>query len=131
MTATLPISRHDTLVVDGQAVTRGSIARDPLQIKLRLYIQIGEMLRQLEAGDDGEVSIRERIAALTAIGRLQNLLVDKGKDDDDTAGSAVRKYEGAFKNGTGKRKTVARSTAVKPEPTGWDDGDDADRDDPF
>jgi hypothetical protein len=130
MTATLPISRHDTLVVDGQPVTRGSIARDPLHLKLRLYIQIGEMLRQLE-GDGEAVTMRERIAALTAIGRLQNLLVDKGKDDDDTAGSAVRKYEGAFQNGPGKRKKIARPAAVKPEPTGWDDRDDGDGDEPF
>jgi hypothetical protein len=112
--------------VNLKSISRGSIVRDPLQIKVRLYIQIGEVLRQLEnnEGTDGEqVTIRERIAALTAIGRLQSVLIDKGKDDDDIAGSSVRKYESAFKNGARGRKRAVRS--VDPEP---DDDTDAEPD---
>lgn len=100
-------------LIDGAPVTRGAIPRDPLKVKLRLYIQIGELLHALETGqgDDGPVTMRERIAALTAIGRLQSTLIDKSNDDDENAGSAIRKYEGAFKNGARQRKKVARSPA--------------------
>lgn len=103
------------VLIDGAAVTRGAIPRDPLKIKMRLYIQVAELLHALETGqgDDGPVTMRERIAALTAIGRLQAALIDKAKDDDENAGSAIRKYAGAFKNGARQRKKVARSTADK------------------
>lgn len=100
-----------TVLVDGYEVERKSIKRDPLQLKVRLYTQIGELLHQLEGATDEPITVRERIAALVAIGRLQDLLIEKGKDEDEHAGSAIRKYAGAFKNDTGGRKKVARSSA--------------------
>lgn len=119
-------------LVDGQPVSRGSIPRDPLNLKIRLYVQIGELLHVLEAGegDDGPVTLRERVAALTAIGRLQNLLIDKAKDDDENAGSAVRKYARAFTNGARGRKKIAGSPAkLISSDREWGDESDADGDD--
>ena len=52
------------------------------------------------------------IAALVAIGRLQDLMIEKGKDEDENAGSSVRKYSEAFtKNGARRRTKVGRSPA--------------------
>lgn len=118
-----------TILVDGQAVGRRTIKRDPLQVKARLYTQIGELLHQLEGATDEPITVRERIAALVAIGRLQDLLIEKGKDEDDVAGSAVRKYESAFRktNGVGGRKKISRSTAGDKleleSDSGWSDDD--------
>ena len=128
----LPSTYVKSIEVDGLHISRGNIAGDPLKLKVRLYIQIGELLRQLETGETGDgevVTIRERTGALTAIGRLQMVLIDKGKDDDDIAGSAVRKYEGAFKNGPGKRKKITRPSARELElESDGDGGDSADAD---
>ena len=122
----LPSTSVKSIEFGGEAITKGSISRDPLKVKVRLYIQVSEMIRQLEEGegDDGPISVRERIAALTAVGRLQNLLVDKGKDDDDISGSAVRKYASVFKNGSRRGKKNARPAPVDDDPLsdrGWDD----------
>jgi hypothetical protein len=124
MTSHLPSSDIKSIQADGKIISRGNIAQDPLKLKIRLYIQIGELLRQLESDLDEHITIRERTMALAAIGRLQDTLIDKGREDNDIAGSAVRKYEGAFKNGP-RRRTKGRSSA-EPEPDSWDDGADTD-----
>lgn len=110
--------------VDGQSVARSNIKRDPLQLKARLYTQIGELLHQLEGATDEPITVRERIAALVAIGRLQDLLIEKGKDEDEHAGSAIRKYQTAFKNGAGRRKKISGSSDLAESDHNW--GDDAD-----
>ena len=129
----LPTTAVKSIMVGDQPVSRGTIPHDPLKLKVRLYLQIGELLRQLEDDDspDGEpITIRERTAALTAIGRLQNVLIDKGKDDDDLAGSSVRKYEAAFKNGARRRTKISRSRSGdkleldRGGDSGWDGEDD-------
>lgn len=120
-----------TVTPDGQSITRRSITRDPLNLKIRLYIQISEMLCQLEEDDD--VTIRERIAALAAVGRLQGLLIDKSKDEDENVGSAVRKYETAFKNKnvvSNKRKNNARSNPELESDNQWLDRELGIADDP-
>lgn len=122
-----------TIEVDGQYVERKTIRRDPLQIKARLYTQIGELLHQLEGATDEPITVRERIAALVAIGRLQDLLIEKGKDEDENAGSAVRKYQNAFtKNGSRGRKKAARSAGDKlllESDSEWGNGIDGDNPD--
>lgn len=121
----------ETILIDGLTVARNSIRRDPLQVKARLYTQIGELLHQLEGATDEPITVRERIAALVAIGRLQDLLIEKGKDEDENAGSAIRKYQSAFKNGSGGRKKVARSPArdLVESNSKWNDGLDDGLDD--
>jgi hypothetical protein len=105
---------------------------DPLSINVRLYHQVSEMLHQLE--NSPNITLRERIAALVAIGRIQVLFVNlrKEKFDDASAGSSVRKYATAFKtHDARRRKAIARAAEPEPEPTvddPFDDDDDDDRD---
>ena len=107
---------------------------DPLSINVRLYHQVSEMLHQLE--NSPNITLRERIAALVAIGRIQVLFVNlrKEKFDDASAGSSVRKYATAFKtHDTRGRKKIAGAVA-EPEPEPdipdpfSDDPDDDERD---
>lgn len=95
---------------------------DPLQVNARLYMQISELLNQLETMSG--LTIRERVAALTAIGRVQVLFVGLRKEKIDYgpgAGSAVRKYATAFsKDDPGRRKAIAGpKPAADPEPEDW------------
>jgi hypothetical protein len=105
---------------------------DPLSINVRLYHQVSEMLHQLE--NSPNITLRERIAALVAIGRIQVLFVNlrKEKFDDASAGSSVRKYAAAFKtHDARRRKAIAGAAEPEPEPTvddPFDDDDDDDRD---
>ena len=94
-------------------------ARDPANINGRLYRQLDLVLEGLEDPERHEkVTLKERIAALIAIGRLQVIFMGlrKEKTDDHagTAGSAVRKYAGAFADDNRRRKTRPRPAA---EPT--------------
>jgi hypothetical protein len=103
---------------------------DPLSINVRLYHQVSEMLHQLE--NSPNITLRERIAALVAIGRIQVLFVNlrKEKFDDASAGSSVRKYATAFKaHDARRRKAIAGAAEPEPEPTVDDPFDDDDADD--
>lgn len=119
---------------------------DPKNINARLYNQVDAMLLQLEARDDDpelpRLTLKERIAALIAIARIQVAFVGLRKEklpDDDEPGSAVRKYATAFANdarrgttrgGRGTAAATARRPAVSnpaPEPDDLDlDLDDDD-----
>jgi hypothetical protein len=103
-------------------------ANDYLDINDRLYKQVGELLTQLEAKDhagETKITLKERIAALIAIGRIQTIFAGlrKKEPDDADAGSSVRKYAGAFKDETGGGKAGGgrRSSGrkSKPEPDDW------------
>lgn len=104
--------------------------KDPLNVNQRLYHQLSELLTALD--EDRSITTRERIAALTAIARIQVAFMALRKEaiSDPDSGSAVRKYAGAFaKNasGRGKKRTGA---AAGPEPDAfesadWDDDGDA------
>jgi hypothetical protein len=78
-------------------LTNRPTASDPLAINARLYRQVSELLTQLEKGD-GKVTLKERIAALVACGRLQTIFMGlrKEKTGEPDAGRSVRKYENAF-----------------------------------
>jgi hypothetical protein len=105
---------------------------DPHKINERLARQVAALLDQLEQGE--HVTLRERFSALMAIARIQYVFVSlrKEKFDEPAAGTAVRKYQTAFKTNDARgRKKIARSAAVaqlnQPEPD-WlndDDGGDA------
>jgi hypothetical protein len=104
---------------------------DPLEINVRLYRQVSELLNQLEQGVG--ITMRERIAALQAIGRIQIIFLNLRKEklgDNAYAGSAVKKYSEAFKaDDAGQRKAVA-GPADEPDTIDidWDDDDDDERD---
>ena len=88
---------------------------DPLKINERLYKQISELLKDVE--DRGEdITMRERVAALIAIGRVQTIFIALRKEHKDSpdAGATVRKYSGAFaaKNANARRAKNARAAAV-------------------
>jgi hypothetical protein len=104
---------------------------DPLDINRRLYTQVSVLLEQLEDSDKKEkIALRERIAALTAIGRLQVVFASlrKGSTDDDNRGSSVRQYTGAFANAASGRTAHSRSG---PADVSDVEGDDwFERDDP-
>jgi hypothetical protein len=108
---------------------------DPLQVNARLYMQISELLAQLEEGGGDRITLRERVAALVAIGRIQVLFVGLRKEKglyEPNAGSSVRKYSTAFgKDDAGKRKKIAGPKSNEPDPDWFeqaglaaDDGDD-------
>jgi hypothetical protein len=95
---------------------------DPENIDSRLYKQVSKLLEQLET--KSTVTLRERVQALVAIARIQTIFMSlrqKGSQDDNTAGSSVRKYESAFQaHDARRRKAIARATAEADD----DDGDD-------
>jgi hypothetical protein len=105
---------------------------DYLNINARLYRQVSKLLEQLEEGE--HVTLRERIQALVAVGRVQVIFLNLRKEQlgDDEPGSTIKKYAAAFrKNGPGRRATSARA-AARPEPEpdgGWEGNADADFDD--
>ena len=93
---------------------------DPKNVNSRLYAQIATLLDDLEAEDAREhLDIKERIAALIAIGRIQTIFMNLRKENPNVArpraGSTVRKYSTAFKSKahvTRGRKARARSAAA-------------------
>lgn len=102
-------------------------ARDPLDINGRLYKQVSELLTQLETGE--HITLKERVAALVAISRIQYVFVNlrKEKVGDTDAGAAVRKYATAFtKDAARGRKKTTRPAEPEPEPDdlGFDDDGD-------
>jgi hypothetical protein len=108
---------------------------DPLRIGERLYQQVAVLLDQLEARDDpdsgAKITLKERIAALIAVGRLQTIFaaLRRKEPDDPDAGSAVRKYAGAFKDETGRGKKGSRrppASQPEPRPDNWFDRDTTD-----
>jgi hypothetical protein len=99
---------------------------DPLDVNGRLYRQIGALLDQLESAEN--LGVRDRIAALVAIGRIQTMFVGlrkENKDDRSEAGSAVRKFKTAFTASPGARKPKRGSgpTLAKTESYDTDDDD--------
>lgn len=96
---------------------------DPKNVNSRLYAQISRLLDDL-AGNDEDIGIRERIAALVAIARIQTLFMGLRKEErpsDRATGSAVRKYSTAFKNAGGRGKARGGRAAPASEPITDDD----------
>jgi hypothetical protein len=103
---------------------------DPHQIASRLHYQVGELLTQLETKGE-KITMRERVQALAAIGRLQYLwavIRAKEPQDDERSGSTVKKYASAFPaaDAAGRRK---KASGAKPEPADWFEHVDIDHDD--
>lgn len=113
---------------------------DPKNVNGRLYNQIHRLLEAVEqadknpAGEEG-ISIRERIAMIIAVARIQTVFVALRKekqDDNAIAGSKVRKYQTTFKaHDAGRRAKNAGSTAAPAADLSVDGLDDEDDDDIF
>jgi len=102
---------------------------DPEDVNRRLYHQVSALLSQIEERDSGEkLTMRERVQALIAIGRLQQIFVAmrKGGNDAGGTGSTVKKYAAAFSNAADRGVGNARDRS-EPEPDDWfEPGDDDD-----
>jgi hypothetical protein len=87
---------------------------DPLKVNERLYKQVSKLLDDMERPNN-ELTVRERLAAVIAIGRLQVIFMGLRKEvtDDAGTGSSVRKYSAAFKNAARRGKKGTRSTASR------------------
>lgn len=113
-------------------------APDPLDVNQRVYRQLAYLLDQLEKKDeDDHVTIKERIAALACIARVQYIFLTLRIKEprDEQSGTTVRKYADAFKNEAGGGKTRGRPKSKpesEPEPDDWfehsDIADGGDRD---
>jgi len=112
---------------------------DPDQVNQRLYKQVSALLQQLEEKDSrSKVTMRERIAALIAVGRIQQLFIAMRKASGDVgSGSTVKKYTATFADAAGRRAADARrdakrDIAAESEPSDWferaerEDDDDSD-----
>jgi hypothetical protein len=86
--------------------SRKDKGRDKFRINDRLLSQIDKLLEQLETKGGDKITMRERVTALIAIGRLQIMFVGlrKEKMPDESTGSSVRKYASAFANAPRRRK---------------------------
>jgi hypothetical protein len=104
---------------------------DPLNLNGRLYSQVGQLLTQLETGE--HITLKERVAALIAVGRLQTIFMGlrKERTNDPAGGEAVRKYADAFKtdDGRGGKKGARRGTPADDPGVELDDNwfEDAER----
>lgn len=93
--------------------------RDPRNIRGGFYTEVAELLADIKSGRESRVpseeriTLRERIAAMALIGRMLSVLGIGAKEDNDDAGSSVRKYTTAFAaHDAGRRKKAARPTVV-------------------
>lgn len=105
---------------------------DPEQVNQRLYRQISVLLRQLEDDDpeEGMITIRERIAGLIAIGRIQQLFITMRKATGDVgAGSTVQKFAAAFTTPDAIGGGAKDTGRYNPEPDNWFDNAERANDD--
>lgn len=103
---------------------------DTYNIRPRLLRQVSVLLSQLEAG--AHITLRERVQALVAIGRIEQIFValKKAEPDESNRGATVTKYATAFTDAASRRKTGAGAIRAVPEPDdSWFETDDADTDD--
>jgi hypothetical protein len=104
---------------------------DPKNINGRLYDQISKLLDQLESKN---VTLRERVAALIAVGRVQTIFMGLRKErrDPDLAGSKVRQYSGQFAANAARQRGSAARPAPEPADDEWTDieSDDEPDDEP-
>jgi hypothetical protein len=91
---------------------------EKLSIRERFVGQLERLLERMEV--DPRIDFRDAIGALSLIDRY---LAREKADDGSTAGSAIRKFEGAFQKADG----AGRRAAAPGEP---DEGADAAGDDP-
>jgi hypothetical protein len=106
---------------------------DPEDVNKRLYMQVSALLTQLEERESrAKITMRERIAALVAVGRLQQVFaaLRKANPHDPNRGAQVRKYAGAFSNEPRRRAAAARpGDGTEPSPDDWFERDDVSPDD--
>lgn len=101
---------------------------DPHNVNGRTYMQLVRLLDQLE--ENPSITIRERVAALTVIGRMQLVFASLRKQrDEPEAGSAARDYAAAF-DAARRRQADSRNgtPATRNTTTSWDFPDSPDDD---
>ena len=87
-----------------------STTLDPKNLNGRLYDAMSTLLDNFE-----EMSVREQVATIAAIARIQVMLIKIREDNFDpaTSGTAVKRYEKAFAaNATRRRKAVIGAAAA-------------------
>jgi hypothetical protein len=107
---------------------------DPEDVNKRLYMQVSALLTQLEERESrAKITMRERIAALIAVGRLQQVFaaLRKANPHDPNRGSQVRKYATAFEPDAARRRKAGAGSGdrAESEPVDWFDRDDVSSDD--
>jgi hypothetical protein len=105
---------------------------DPEDVNKRLYMQVSALLTQLEERESrAKITMRERIAALVAVGRLQQVFaaLRKANPHDPNRGSTVRKYAQAFVPDDSRRRTSSARSDDSSEPHDWFERDDVAPDD--
>lgn len=104
---------------------------DPFKIHYRVEAQIDLLLREMEEHPD-QFAFKERLAMVTTVGMyLTRNIKLVAANESDNAGSAVRKYAGAFKTthvSGGGKSGARRATAAAPARLAI--AHDADDDDP-
>jgi hypothetical protein len=96
--------------------------RDPRNIKGDFYTEVADLLQDIKNGrqiDENRMTIRERIAAMALVGRMLSVLgIGEREDEDNAAGSAVRKYAAAFSthpHDARRRKKNTRPESFDPD----------------
>jgi hypothetical protein len=88
---------------------------DPLDLRGRLYKQLGKLLDDMERADRDELmTMPQRIQALIALGRVQKMFQDLRKGELSAGGgSAIDRYSAAFQtpHATGGRNQRAGPAA--------------------
>jgi hypothetical protein len=105
---------------------------DPEDVNKRLYMQVSVLLSQIEDRDSRiKITMRERIAALIAIGRLQQVFaaLRKANPHDPNRGAQVRKYATAFAPDAARRRKAGAGSDDSAEPHDWFERDDVAPDD--
>jgi hypothetical protein len=108
---------------------------DPEDVNKRLYMQVSALLTQLEERESRvKITMRERIAALVAVGRLQQVFaaLRKANPHDPNRGAQVRKYATAFASDGPRRRAASAGSddgAESSGPRDWFERDDVSPDD--
>jgi len=83
---------------------------DPDNLNARLYRECSDLLDDIHAHRD-DLTVRDRITALVAIGRMQTIFMGlrKEKGASDNVGSSVRKYAAAFSKDAAHQREAGAS----------------------
>ena len=99
--------------------------RDPHNLKARLENAADILFKRIEADPD-LMETRVLLSAIQIVGMWLTREVKLTNDSDaDIAGSAVRKYAGAFANAASRGKASRGPRLASVDPGGNDDGGDA------
>jgi len=101
------------------------VTADPLDIRPRLYRQLGKLLDDMEAADrDETMTFPQRLNAMLALGRVLVMFSGLRKADADLGGtdpgSKARAYSAAFKAPYGARRRTSGAGSHADDDAGLD-----------